>query len=82
MTIGRGAVAVTPSDTDNITKNSAGRYPIALRFGTGGTASILTADGQTVTITNIADGESIPVAAARVNSTGSSGVANIVGFYA
>lgn len=81
MTIGRGAVAVTLSDTAEIAKDAAGRYPIALRFGTGGTASVLCANGQTIVLTNIADGESIPVAAKRVNLTGSSGVADIVGFY-
>lgn len=81
MSVGQGFVNVTPSDSADIAKGARGRFPDSLRFGTGGTAVIVGIDGSVATFTNIANGETIPVAARRVNSTGSSGIANIVGLY-
>jgi hypothetical protein len=78
--IGTGFVAVTPSDSNDIAKNAAGRYPSALRFGTGGTAVLVGEDGQTVTLTNIANGETIPVICKRVNATSTTASA-IIGIY-
>lgn len=80
MSIGRGFVAVTPSDANVISKKN-GNFPSALRFGTGGTAVIEGSDGTIATFTNIADGETIPVSARRVLTTGSTGIADIVGIY-
>ena len=78
---GEGFVAVTPSDTVNIAKNSRGAWPRALRFGTGGTAVLVGTDDSVGTFTNIADGETIDCDVKRINATGSSGIANIVGIY-
>lgn len=78
---GRGHVAVTPSDTNNIAKNAAGAWPRALRFGTGGDCVIVSVDDSAVLYKNIANGETIPVDAKRVNSTGLTGCADIVGIY-
>ena len=77
---GEGFVTVTPSNTDNIAKNAAGRFPRALRFGTGGTAVLIATDDSVATIINIANGETIDCDTKRVNSTGTT-AANIVGIY-
>lgn len=81
MSVGKGAVAITLSDTVDITKDGEGNFPDAVRFGTGGTAKVTCADGSTVTFTNISNGETIACAVRRVWSTGSSGIADVVGLY-
>ena len=58
------ARAVTPSDTVNINTNTH-----ALLVGGAGTLSVVTEGGTTVSITAIA-GQLIPIAATRVNATG------------
>jgi hypothetical protein len=77
--IGSGFVTVTPSDTTNIPKKN-GRFPSALRFGTGGAAVIVSIDDTVGTLTNIADGETVPVMCKRVNATGTT-ASSIVGIY-
>jgi hypothetical protein len=76
-----GFVAVTPDDNNNIAKSTSGNFPRALRFGTGGSCVIVAPDGSQATFTNIANGETLSVNAKRVNVTGLTGCANIVGFY-
>ena len=77
---GEGFVAITPSDTTDIATKD-GKFPRAVRFGTGGTAVLVAPDGSTATFTNIADGESIDCDVKRINSTGLTSCANIVGIY-
>lgn len=78
--IGKGFVTITPSDTVNIAKDGNLNPPNAVRFGTGGTAVIVGLDGSQATITNISNGEVLPIAVTRINATGTT-AANIVGFY-
>lgn len=78
--IGKGFVNVVPSDTVDIAKNAQARFPDVLRFGTGGTAVIVGADGTVATFLNIADGESIPCTGRRVNATGLT-AGSIIGIY-
>jgi hypothetical protein len=70
------AAAVTPNDTVNIpypgdataSPNEA-RWPCVLYVGTGGTLRIMTADGDDVTLANVADGTFIPIQVIRVFSS-------------
>lgn len=68
-----GAIAVTTSDTTNLTTN--GR---ALYVGTGGTVSVLMADGTTGVFSNVQDGTLLPIHFKRVNTTGTVTAANMV----
>lgn len=70
------AEAVTPNDSADITLSGS---PISgiengalLYIGTGGNLTITTIGGQTVTLTNIADGSYVPIQVKRVWSTGTS----------
>ena len=70
------AQAVTPNDSADI---ELGGSPIVgiengacLFVGTGGDLTITTVGGQTVTLTNIADGVFIPIQVKRVWATGTS----------
>lgn len=78
---GRGFVAVTPSDTVNIAQNAKGEWPRAVRFGTGGQCTIVGTDESTAVFKNIANGETIECDCKRINSTGLTGCADIVGIY-
>lgn len=80
MSLGRGFVAVTPSDSVDIARDARGEFPGALRFGTGGTASVVGSDGTVVTLINIADGEVFDSRVRRVNATGTT-ASDIVGIY-
>jgi hypothetical protein len=67
------AAAVTPSNTvnipfpgDNTAAPNTARWPCVLYVGTGGTLRILTADGDDVTLVNVADGTFIPIQVIRV----------------
>lgn len=77
---GEGVVTVTPHDTINISRKD-GKYPRALRFGTGGSCVIVCPDDSSAPIYNIADGETLDIDVKRVNATGLVGCANIVGIY-
>lgn len=81
MSVGRGFVTVAPHDSNDVRKDASGGFPDAVRFGTGGTAVIVGPDDSVATFTNIANGETIPVAFKRINATGSSGIADIIGIY-
>jgi hypothetical protein len=61
---GMGAIAITPSDTANLTTNARGLY-----VGTGGNISVLMEDGSTVTFKNAISGSIIPIRFVRVNAT-------------
>lgn len=78
--IANGFIAVTPSDTVNITQNTAGQFPRAFRFGTGGTVSLVGFDGSIGAFTNVANGETIYAGGKRINATGTTAT-NIVGLY-
>lgn len=77
---GEGSVVITPSDTVNIPQKY-NRFPRAVRFGTGGDCVLVCTDDSVVTITNIADGETIDLDTKRINATGLVGCANIIGIY-
>jgi len=79
MSLGQGFVAVTPSDTVDIQRNEANNFPAALYVGTTGNISIVGADGDAVTFTNVPVGI-LPVRARRVNATGTT-ASGIVGIY-
>jgi hypothetical protein len=77
------AAAVTPSNTvnipypgDNTASPNEARWPCVLYVGTGGTLRILTADGDDVTLLNVANGTFIPIQVIRVfaTSTTASGI--------
>jgi hypothetical protein len=70
------AAAVTPNDTVNIpfpgdatAAPNAAKWPCVLYVGTGGTLRIMTADGDDVTLVNVADGTFIPIQVIRVFSS-------------
>lgn len=74
----REIVAITPSNSNELAK-----YVRSLRVGGGGTIIVLpieaVSDTDTVTITNVADGETLPIGVRRVHATGTT-CSNIVGF--
>ena len=70
---------VTPSESATLTQR-IGHFPRALRVGTGGDIVIEGADGTTATFKNVSDGETLPVWAKRVLSTGTT-AADIVALY-
>lgn len=59
-----GGAEVTPSDDDDLATVS--RY---LWVGTGGDVKVTLKDGATITITNIPDGQMLPVRVRRVWAT-------------
>ena len=70
------AASVTPSNTvnipypgDNTASPNEARWPCVLYVGTGGTLRILTADGDDVTLLNVANGTFIPIQVIRVFAT-------------
>ena len=65
---GRSTVAVTPSDTADITKKD-GEYPRALWVGVAGNVAIVTPDGVVNTLTGVPAGTLVPIQTRRVNST-------------
>lgn len=81
MSTGKGFAPVSPSDTQDLPMNAAGSFPVALRFGVGGTAVLIGLDGSSATFVNVQNGETIPCSCKRVMSTGSSGVSSIVAIY-
>lgn len=69
-------IAVTPSDSVNLPGVTRGIY-----VGTGGTIVVIPADGDaTVTYTNVANGQVLPIQITRVNST-STTASDIVAWY-
>jgi hypothetical protein len=71
----RGAEAVTPDDSTELTNVSR-----ALYIGGAGNASVLMADGTTVTLTGLLVGHVYQVAVQRVNAT-STTATNITSLY-
>jgi hypothetical protein len=72
---GEDAVAVTPSDSVNLTG-----APRALYIGTFGDVSLVTASGNTVVFVGVQSGSILPVRVQRVNATGTAAT-NIVAIY-
>ena len=68
------AAAVTPSDSVNLS------YPSIIYVGTAGNVKVTTAQGDTVTFTNVSSGAIIPVQVLRVWSTGTTAT-NLVNIY-
>ena len=69
------AVAVTPSDSANIP--TAAR---ALYIGAAGNAAVVLTDGSVVSFVGLQAGSILPVAARRVNTTGTT-ASSIVALY-
>lgn len=73
----QGAVAVTPSDTTDLSPTGCR----ALFIGTGGNVSIDTQQGDTAVVhKNIPSGTVLPIGAKRVRATGTT-AADIVAWY-
>lgn len=72
---GEDAVAVTTSDSVNLTRTAR-----ALYIGVGGNVVVVTASGTVVTFANVQTGTVLPVRAARVNTTNTTAT-NIVAIY-
>lgn len=70
-----GAIAVTPSDSTNLTQQAR-----ALFIGTGGNVVLDTPTETTVTFKNVMSGQILPVAAVRVRSTNTTAT-DIVALY-
>jgi hypothetical protein len=70
------AQPVTPSDTENLILSGSAITGIdngaVLYVGTGGTLTITTVGGQTVTMTNVANGSFVPIQVRKVFATGTS----------
>lgn len=77
---GEGFVAVTPSNTVDITKKD-GKYPRAIYFGTGGSCTVVAPDNSTAALVNIQNGFVLDCDVKRINTTGLTGCADIVGLY-
>lgn len=69
------AVAVTPSDSTNLT--NAAR---ALYIGGAGNIVVVTAGGSVITFSNVQSGSILPVRATRVNATNTTAT-NIVALF-
>ena len=61
--IAQFAAAVTPDDTHQLDSESM------LFVGTGGDVAVVTVGGNTVTFSNVGDGDILPVAVKKVMST-------------
>ena len=70
-------VAVTPHDSTMISDGAATR---GLYVGTTGNVTVLTQNGQTVTLTAVPAGALLPIRVKRVNSTLTT-ASNIVAFF-
>ena len=68
------AQVVTPNDSQNLVLSGSSIVGIdngaCLFIGTGGNITITTIGGQTVTLTNLADGVFIPIQVKKVFATG------------
>ena len=70
---GHRAMAVTPSDTDNIYFVGSGNndvWPCVLYVGTGGNLRVLTESNDDVTFVNVQSGSFFPVQVIRVFADG------------
>lgn len=68
-------VAVTPSDSTNLTQVTRAIY-----VGTGGNLVAVTEGGQAITFANVAAGSILPIRAKRINATNTT-ASNIVALY-
>lgn len=78
------AQAVTPNNNADLVLSGATITGIdngaCLYIGTGGNITITTIGGQTVTLTNLADGVFVPIQVRRVFATGTT-ASNILALY-
>jgi len=65
---GTTGIAVTPSDSSDITGATA-NTPATLFVGTGGNINVVTLGGSTLLLKNIADGSFLPIQVTRVKAT-------------
>lgn len=65
---GTTGIAVTPSDSSDITGATA-NTPATLFVGTGGNINVITLGGSTLLLKNIADGSFLPIQVTRVKAT-------------
>lgn len=72
---GTGGVAITPNDTTKLEQTARGIY-----VGGEGDISVLTPDGDTLLFVGVLAGGVLPIAARRVNATGTTAT-NLVGVY-
>lgn len=77
---GSGVVAVTQSDTDDISKRN-GEYPRALWVGGAGNVKLTAPDGTVAVFEGVAAGTLLPVQTRRVWDNGTTVTAAIVGIY-
>lgn len=77
---GAGVVAITASDSVDIAMRD-GKYPRAVRFGTGGTCVYVAPDGSSATLKNIMNGEIVAIDCRRINASGLINCADMVGIY-
>lgn len=76
----QGGVAVTPSDTANISYPSNIQYSRAIRVDVAGSVVMVMADNSVVTLANVLANVDHPYAVKRVNSTGTTAT-GITAFY-
>lgn len=77
---GEGFAAAVASDSlDLPTRN--GKFPRCIRFGTGGTCTMVAPDGSEAVFTNIQNGETITSDVKRIKATGLTGCADMVAIY-
>lgn len=78
------AEVVTPNDSADIVLSGSAITGVdngaCLFVGTGGSLTITTIGGQTVTLTNIANGQFIPIQVKKVFATGTT-ASNILALY-
>lgn len=77
---GEGAVAVTPSDTVNISLPPSSPYTRGIYVGVTGDLSVLMVDGSTATFVGVAAGVIHPIAVVRVNETDTTAT-NLIAVY-
>ncbi len=65
-----GAVSITPNNTTDLAVTTRGIY-----VGGAGNISLITGDGNTVTLASCAAGSVIPIVTKRVRSTGTTATA-------
>lgn len=76
----QGGVAVTPSDTVNITFPTGTPYSRAIYLGVAGDVTALMADGSTILFKTLAAGVVHHIAVKRINAIGTAAT-NILALY-
>lgn len=74
LSVGRKAIALTPSDTVNFTNSIRAVY-----VGVGGNITLVNPDGTTCLFVGVPQGTLLPTECKRINATGTT-AASLVGF--